>query len=60
MLDAAVSHLALGESETARALIRDAEKVLPANPVRQSDKEYKQRVLTRIGRLHDQLAKQSK
>jgi thioredoxin-related protein len=60
MLDAAVSHLALGENEAARALIRDAEKALPATQERQSDKEYEQRVRTRIARIQDRLAKQSK
>jgi tetratricopeptide (TPR) repeat protein len=59
MLDAAVSHLALGENEVARALFRGAEQALPVKSDRQSDKDFEQRVRTRIGRLRDQLAKQS-
>jgi thioredoxin-related protein len=60
MLDAAASHLALGENDAARALIRDAEKALPEKPERESDKDYAKRVRTRIAGLQDRLAKQTK
>jgi tetratricopeptide (TPR) repeat protein len=60
MLDAAVSRLALGETDAARTLIRDAEKTLPEKPERQSDIDYAKRVRTRIAALQERLAKQSK
>jgi hypothetical protein len=60
MLDAAESHLALHENEVARTLIRDAEQALPANPERQVDKNYEQRIRARIAGLRDRLAKPSK
>jgi thioredoxin-related protein len=60
MLDAAVSRLALGETDAARALIHDAEKALPTMPDRESDKDYAKRVRARIAGLQDRLAKQSK
>jgi thioredoxin-related protein len=60
MLDAAVSHLALGENDAARALVRNAEKALPEKPERQSDKDFAKRVRTRIAGLQERLAKQTK
>ena len=60
MLDVAESDLGLGKKDAARDMIRAAEKTLPANPARQSDKEFANRIRVRIKRLQDKMAQQPK
>ena len=57
-LFAAECHIALGENETARQLIREVQKALPDNPEREDEKESKKRLLAETARLENQLGKQ--
>lgn len=55
MLDAVKSHVTLGEHDAARQLLDEAEKRVPAEPARPSDKQHHERTLKRIAELRSQL-----
>jgi Thioredoxin-like len=59
-LQAAESLVTLGDKDSARQMIRDAEEGLPKNPVRQSDKDFEKALRARIARIQDRMAKTSK
>ena len=60
LLDAAECEIGLGHKDAAREKIHAAEKSLPANPVRQDDKDFAKRVHDRIAKLQDKLKQQPK
>jgi len=58
-LYAAECHVALGEYDVARQLIRQVEKTMPAKPERDDEKQLQKWTLTQIAHLQEKLHKQS-
>ncbi len=59
LVDVAESQIALDEMAAARALIDDAEKALPTNVKRESEKEQDHRIRAWIARLRDRIKHRS-
>lgn len=59
-LDAAESHLALGEGEAAQRMIREVEALLPVNPKQEFKKQHANQIRARIAEVLNRSTKQAK